>query len=75
MPTPRIRGVLAPVLTPFDSRLEPPHGMLAGMPVGMLDGCSGVAMFPTTLTARSVPSHHALLYLSNLWPGRPRGLS
>ena len=49
------RGVLAPVLTPFDEKLEPDAGRFVDHARWLLeDGCTGLAPFGTTGEALSL---------------------
>src|SRR4051812_16917601 len=61
---PRLSGVFAPVLTPFDSKLQPDPGRFARHCKWLLaQGCRGLAIFGTTSEANSlsVEEREALL--------------
>src|SRR4051812_16934685 len=52
---PRLSGVFAPVLTPFDSKLQPDAGRFARHCKWLLSqGCRGLAVFGTTSEANSL---------------------
>lgn len=62
-----IRGVLAPVVTPFDEHLEPDVARLAGHCRWLLDGgCHGLAVFGTTSEANSLSVDERIALLDGL---------
>ena len=67
MTLPPLRGVLAPVITPFTRALEPDHGRFQRHCAWLLDqGCCGLAVFGTNSEANSLGQQERMDLLAGL---------
>ena len=67
MTLPALRGVLAPVITPFTRALEPDHGRFQRHCAWLLDqGCCGLAVFGTNSEANSLGQQERMDLLAGL---------
>jgi 4-hydroxy-tetrahydrodipicolinate synthase len=70
MTTPRLSGVLAPVITPFTADLEPDPGRFVRHCRWLLDhGCRGLAVFGTNSEANSLSVDERIMLLDALVAG------
>src|SRR6201984_149794 len=65
-PTKRIRGVLAPVVTPFNADLSPDRQRFIGHCQWLLSQNCGLAVFGTTSEANSISVNERMMLLDAL---------